>query len=80
MALKMMELSDEVVSPHGEPIKVIYFIVFYMVKMEIFGCLVGFRVFVSRKFHINSNKVWDQQCTAGETDCFSSMNESFVES
>lgn len=52
MALKMMELSDEVVSPHGEPIKVIYFIVFYMVKVGIFDCLVAFGVFVLRKFCI----------------------------
>lgn len=52
MALKMMELSDEVVSPHGEPIKVIYFTVFYMVKVSIFVCLVAFGVFVSRDFHI----------------------------
>lgn len=27
MALKMMELSDEVMSPHGEPIKVVHFII-----------------------------------------------------
>lgn len=52
MALKMMELSDEVVSPHGEPIKVIYFIVFYLVKVSIFVCLIAFWDFVSKKFHI----------------------------
>jgi len=71
MALKMMELSDEVVSPHGEPIKVIYFIVFYMVKVAIFVCLVAFGVFVSRKFHIialtqtswGSKYVWLEKLT-----------------
>lgn len=52
MALKMMELSDEVVSPHGEPIKVTYFIVLYMVKVRIFVCLVALGIFVSGKCHI----------------------------
>lgn len=64
MALKMMELSDEVVSPHGEPIKVIYFIVFYMVKVGIFTCLVAFGFFLSRKFHIValSQTSWEIEC------------------
>lgn len=72
MALKMMELSDEVVSPHGEPIKVIYFIVF------LFSCFLGFGLKEISHHFINLENLGNQETVAGEADLFRSMDESFV--
>lgn len=62
MALKMMELSDEVVSPHGEPIKVVYFVVF------LFSCVLGFCLKEISHHCINLENLGNQVTVHGEAD------------